>query len=67
MVMAIHCMPVHHTLILSFLNFKKKIPKYFFTWFHNNKLISNIEKRRIIELWAQKRTWKFKSQAAATL
>ena len=47
MLMTIHRMPVHQTLVLSFLNFRKNTERIF-RWFHNNDLISNAEKSNLI-------------------
>ena len=41
MLITIHHMPVHQTLFLSLLNFRKTAKEFGFGWFHNNNLISN--------------------------
>ena len=47
--MRIHCMPVHQTLILSFLNFRKTLTERIFRWFYNNRvIIQNAEKSHLI-------------------
>ena len=49
MLVRIHCMPVHQTLILSFLNFRKTLTERIFRWFYNNKfIIQNAEKSHLI-------------------